>query len=1369
MLLVDTNWNNWFLHDGEEGIYIVGDNYTLHGKPGERVRVQGIIRQGGFAPVLSVTNEIILGPGTYPNPTRPPLDRLLTGREDSQWVELEGVIEDVTEVGIHTVLQLGGHFGSLTVTVFRGIGVPPPVFTLGTEIRVRGVVASGYNDRGQFLGVKLHAPSLKTIQILTEGPTNSFELPVEPLASVLTFLPNLPTHRQAHIVGTVILRRSGGRVFLQSGDAGLRAIPAGPSDVHAGDVIDAVGFPTLDHGTQNVESPELVLGTPILKSARFRVRQHGQPVIPADAETFGSLRDADSLLVRFKGRVEGTFVQSGTVIAVIAADKPERRFVEATLEDGSLASTRLAGLRKGTVILVTGVIDTANSMELNPHRATLFLRSMDDVVVLKEGPWLTDRRAMMVGGLLVAVVLGAVSWNVALRRKVERQTRAIQNKLEQEREMERRYLDLAENAADLILTLKLDGTVLSVNAAVTPLLGFRPNQVIGTNVLTHVAPRNRDWVAERFVSIQKTGKTEFKVATMDILSASGDVVTVEASSHLVHKDGKPATLEIVARDVTARNRAQEQRDGQGRILGMIASGSATDDVLEELMRFIESASPGLLGSILRLDPDGVTLRSSAAPSLPAAYNAAIDGVKSGEGVGSCGTAIARGKAVIVRDILIDPLWAGPFRAVAASHGLRACWSFPIHSTAGKILGTFALYRREVATPTPEELALIEIGRSLASVALERSEAEAALRNSEERLLACITEAPHVGVQWYDEAGRVVFWNRASERIFGWSSEDAMGRTLENLIFTPEQGAGFLEIIGELKRSGGQFGPQEFPFHTRDGQSGTCLSTVFRLPAGNGPLLFVCMDVDVTARRQAEAALLDSEQRQRMVIASLAEGVLLIERDGTVSAFNEQVGTLLGPDGMPFFRRPEDPVLWEILREDGAAMDPSEYPPAVTLRTGEPQRDVVIGIRHISGQLQWLSVNCRAAVVHPQGRVESVVVSFADITTRKQAQEELIRAKEEAEAANQAKTDFLAIMSHEIRTPLNGVIGFTDLLLNSRLAEEHRQFAETIKQSGEILLALITDILDLSKIEAGRLELHHHPYGFLDLLVDVVGIMSVRAEEKEIELALCIAGDLPQQIVGDGARVRQILMNLVGNAVKFTDRGHVLVEVDRDGEGLLISVTDSGPGIPSDKRERLFQRFSQIESPSTRHHGGTGLGLAISKELVTMMGGTIGQTDAPEGGSRFWFRLPCPPPSEGKPSRPPAALLGTRVLIVTATPVLQRVLRRQLSSWGCATDLVEPERVLELLAGGAQSGRPWEVVLLDLSNPANGVLAKLAREIRTGDWPPVGLVAIHRRSTPAAYFAEACEATLCKPLAAPEPLQAALTTALSRARQRVEPG
>jgi PAS domain S-box-containing protein len=405
----------------------------------------------------------------------------------------------------------------------------------------------------------------------------------------------------------------------------------------------------------------------------------------------------------------------------------------------------------------------------------------------------------------------------------------------------------------------------------------------------------------------------------------------------------------------------------------------------------------------------------------------------------------------------------------------------------------------------------------------------------------------------------------------------------------------------------------------------------------------------------------SNSRLSTLIKVSPVGIFVLDRDGKVASWNPAAERIFGwssdevvgrqlPTSMPSHLR--------VLMRAGTTQAPTSDREATDLHF---KRKDGVGVE---------VATYTAALLNADGQPDGYIVVVADITARKQVEDELRRAKIAAEAATNAKSEFLATMSHEIRTPMNGVMGMAELLMTTRLDAEQRDYTQTIYKSGEALLAIINDILDFSKIEAGMMSIDPIPFDLQTAISSVVELLAPRAEAKGLELIYRFAPDLTSNVIGDAGRIRQIITNLVGNAVKFTLQGHVFVEVmlcslQNGNPGIRIAVHDTGIGIPPDKQRHLFEKFTQADSSTTRQFGGTGLGLAISKQLAELMGGRITVESEAGRGSTFMLDLPHKvDPAPANRSVPIANLTGLQVLIAEPNPIIRRVIEEQLRSWGC---------------------------------------------------------------------------------------------------------
>ncbi len=451
-------------------------------------------------------------------------------------------------------------------------------------------------------------------------------------------------------------------------------------------------------------------------------------------------------------------------------------------------------------------------------------------------------------------------------------------------------------------------------------------------------------------------------------------------------------------------------------------------------------------------------------------------------------------------------------------------------------------------------------------------------------------------------------------------------------------------------------------------------------------------VDITERKQAEEELRESEERLSRFMESATDGFTLFDAELNLVEINNATMKLF-----PAGTKREDLIGQNVTDLNPTLKKSGRYDEYLkVIKTGEPffVEDMIPGPKFADTHL-----SVKAFKVG-----DGLGIINTDITERKRAEEELRRAKEAAEEASRAKSEFLANMSHEIRTPMNGIIGMTQLALDTNLTNEQQEYLNAVAASADSLLGLLNDILDFSKVEAGKLALEQTDFRLRGVLGGALKSLAVRAGEKDLELALRIPPETPAALVGDPGRLRQVVVNLVGNAIKFTEEGEVVVDVEEESSGddevtLHFAVSDTGIGISEEKIGRIFEAFTQADSSTTRTYGGTGLGLAISSQLVGLMGGRIWLESEAGQGSTFHFTARFGLQAEGTPTAVTEILNGLPVLIVDDSETSRSILEAMLSHWGTSpTTAGDGDAAIKALKQASDKGQPFSLVILDANMP-----------------------------------------------------------------------
>ena len=641
--------------------------------------------------------------------------------------------------------------------------------------------------------------------------------------------------------------------------------------------------------------------------------------------------------------------------------------------------------------------------------------------------------------------------------------------------------------------------------------------------------------------------------------------------------------------------------------------------------------------------------------------------------------------------------------------------------------------------------VLGIGRDIT----DRKQVEEALRESDSRLRA-ITDSAQDAILMMDPEGRVSYWNLAAERILGYTRVEAIGQTLHSFIVPPRYHEAHHAALPAFQQTGqgSAIGKTlDLVARRKDGKEISVQLSLSTVQVKGGWHAIGILR-DITEGKQAEEALRESEEQYRVIFEGSSYGILMVDRKTRQVLYaNPSACRLFG------YTESEWPHLgvMDIHPKDSLDRVVSEFDAQAR---GEKTLASELPCVRKDGTAFYADVTTALTILKADR--ECIVGFFADVTDRKTAREALTQAKgeteqansnlrktvvranelaEKAERANVAKSQFLANMSHEIRTPLNGVIGTSGLLLGTELDPTQRHYVDIIRSSGEALLSVINDILDFSKIEAKKLQIESIEFDLYAMVENFSETMAVRAQEKGLELIFSIQPNTPRLVIGDPGRMRQILANIVGNAIKFTERGEIVVTVSpvpmRTKKAVVkIDVRDTGMGMSKESQESILQPFAQADGSITRKYGGTGLGLAICKNLAELMGGKMGFESEAEMGSTFWFTvaLDRQDADETSPMALPDAetIRGASVIVADASETNRLVLKGILDSWGITNDPVgSAEELMERLEHALRTGAPYSVAIIDMHLPGSDVI-DLCRRIRSDDaMQSMGMIAMVR--------------------------------------------
>ncbi len=903
------------------------------------------------------------------------------------------------------------------------------------------------------------------------------------------------------------------------------------------------------------------------------------------------------------------------------------------------------------------------------------------------------------------------------------------------RQSEEKFRSLVANIPAVIWSSNVHGQTQYISPNAEPVFGFTADEMCEKGAelwFERIHPSDSSRIVRAFHQLFAEGRpfdVEYRVQRKD-----GQWIWVHDRAYRTYERNGIRCADGIVSDISERKRAERYQHLSAEILGALNEPLGVPDVVNHILMAIKRET-GLDAVAIRLrsgDDFPYFVQSGFSPEFLSTENSLIareknDGPCRDEKGNislecTCGLVISgktdpanplftKGGSCWTNDSL--PLLDLPAnqdprlhpRNVCIHQGYCSVALIPIRA-GGDIVGLLQLNDRKKNCFTLETIQFFEGLSASIGVALMRKQQEDALRASEKRY-RLLFERNLAGVLRSTLGGRALDCNQAGARMLGYDSpEEVLALPMTDLYHKSSDREA---VLAELKRAK-SITNYELKFRRKDGNPVWLIGNMNLIEddSGDGGIVEGTL-VDITERKRAE----EMHERLAAVVESSDDAIISKTLDGIITAWNSGAEKLFGYSSWETLGKPVG-----MLLPPERAQEESE----ILARIGSGERVDHFETVRVRKDGKRIDISATISPIKDSsGAIVGASKIARDITERKRAEEEMRKAKEAAEGANRAKSQFLANMSHEIRTPMNGVIGMAGLLLDTELTPEQRQYAGIVRSSGEALLKVINDILDFSKIEARKLTLETTDFDLHTVLEDAAAVLAINASEKGLELTCELEPGTPRLLQGDPGRVRQVLLNLLGNAVKFTAQGEVAVRVRLEAEDartatLRFTVRDTGIGFRQDRASALFERFVQADGSSTRRYGGTGLGLTISKQLVEMMGGRIGVESEEGKGSTFWFTAVFrkQPQKQPQPSVPvtgvPPGLRDAKVLVVDANTTNQSLVSRLLSSWGCRPETsADGDSALAILRQAAQGADPFQIALLDMSLPGMGA-EELGRRI-----------------------------------------------------------